>query len=152
MDEMFDEEFSGTYIKIYNIVQNHAGTKYGVIYFDDGDWRVRTFGKTKRSVDEIKNTEINMNELLGLDNWTMVDPATHYSLGGCCFVDDETIFVGVFHSHSMTHHHCLIDLNTRQLIGNKQSHFLADSSERNFLVDCYYDSEKDECFSFYRGG
>jgi len=151
-NETFDEEFAGSYIKIDNIVQNMTGTKYGVICFDDGVWRIRTFGKEERTEAEIKASEINVNDLLGLDNWTMVDPATNYTFGSCCFVDDNTLFVGVYHSHSMTHHHCMIDLKTKALIGKKQSHFIEDSSARNFLVNCYYNVEKDECYSFYRGG
>jgi hypothetical protein len=39
------ESFKGDHIKIKDIQQNSAGTKYAVMFFDDGFFKIRTFGQ-----------------------------------------------------------------------------------------------------------
>ena len=62
---MFEDVIKGTYIKIKDIEQNDAGTKYAVTYFDDGKFRLKTFDKEK-----VLNA-VEINELLIIDDWTM---------------------------------------------------------------------------------
>lgn len=41
----FEEEIAGDYIKVNKIAQNRSGTKFAVVYLDDGRFRMRVFGK-----------------------------------------------------------------------------------------------------------
>ena len=70
----FEEKIGGEstdYIKMKEVEQNSSGKKYAFCYFNDGNWFLRNFEKIKRTEDEIKENELNINELLGIDKWTM---------------------------------------------------------------------------------
>jgi len=43
------ESFSGEFIKVKDVQQNAAGTKYAVMFFDDGLFKIRTFGQETRN-------------------------------------------------------------------------------------------------------
>ena len=45
---MFVEHFRGTYVKMKEIEQNSDGTKYCIVYMDDGVWKLRIFNKDQR--------------------------------------------------------------------------------------------------------
>jgi len=53
------------------VEQNSTGKKYALMYIDDGKFRMRVFEKTQRSEDEIKRTEVDINALIGINNYTM---------------------------------------------------------------------------------
>lgn len=70
----FEERVGGEgsdYIKMKEVEQNSKGDKYAFVYFNDGKWMLRNFGKVKRTEEEIKQNELDINELVGIDNWTM---------------------------------------------------------------------------------
>jgi hypothetical protein len=41
----FEDKIEGQYIKIKDIEQNEAGTKYAAAYFDDGLFKFKVFDK-----------------------------------------------------------------------------------------------------------
>ena len=84
----FEEELVGSFIKVKEIEQNDHGTAYACVYFNNGVWFLRTFGKISRTVEQIRKNEININDIFGLDDYTMVNEAFYDPFGGCCFVDD----------------------------------------------------------------
>jgi len=48
----FEELIGGhpnQYIKVEEVAQNEDGTRYAVVYNDDGKFRLRTFGKKMRT-------------------------------------------------------------------------------------------------------
>jgi hypothetical protein len=53
------------------IAQNAEGTKYAMVYFDDGKFLMRTFSRTERTEEEIKKNEVCFNDLLGINDHTM---------------------------------------------------------------------------------
>ena len=53
------------------ISQNPEGTKYAMVYFDDGKFMLRTFGRQERSDEEIKKNEVCFNDLIGINDHTM---------------------------------------------------------------------------------
>jgi len=72
----FEEKIGGDkdqYIKCKEVELNSTGKLFAVCYFDDGLFRVRIFGRITRSVPEIEETEIKVNEICGIDNYTMVN-------------------------------------------------------------------------------
>jgi len=104
----FNEKVGGeanSYIKLKDIEQNETGDQYACIYFNDGIWILRTFGKEERTQEQIKNNEVVINELLGgIDNYTMVNEPFQDPFGTCCFVDDAMLYVNVFHNYTTTHY------------------------------------------------
>lgn len=72
----FEEQIGGKpdqYIKVKEVEQNASGTRFACAYFDDGLFKFRTFGKTTRTSEEIKKEEVNVNELFGIDRYTMAN-------------------------------------------------------------------------------
>lgn len=61
----------GDYIKVKEIEQTPDGKKYGVIYNNDGLFILRIFGQEKRMLEEIKESEVCINDLLSLNDYTM---------------------------------------------------------------------------------
>ena len=44
------------------LAQNEVGDKYALVYFDDGKFRLRTFGRDKiRTPEEIADNEMDIN-------------------------------------------------------------------------------------------
>jgi len=51
-DMTFEEKIGGgqdSYIKLKEVEQNSKGNKYAIVYFDDGNFRLRSFGKSSRT-------------------------------------------------------------------------------------------------------
>lgn len=72
----FEELIGGQpdqYIKVKDVEQNPKGTYYACVYFDDGKFYLRTFGKNTRTPYEVQQNELNINELLGINNYTIAN-------------------------------------------------------------------------------
>jgi hypothetical protein len=61
---------------------------------------LRNFGKEKRTDQEIADNEVNINELIGLDDYTMPCEDLPDPFIVCCFVGDTKIFVALFHGYT----------------------------------------------------
>jgi len=70
----------------------------------------------------------------------------------CCFIGGDQLFVALFHNHKLLHKHFIYDLKKREIVGKVHDFSLADSSEENFPVDCFYNDEKNKVDIFYRQG
>ena len=68
----------------------------------------------------------------------------------CCFVTDDLIFVNLFHNKQKQHHHFFYHLSTKQL--TQKTVIDIDSNNKNFPVKCFYKSEYNEIYTFYRQG
>jgi hypothetical protein len=67
---------------------------------------LRTFGKEK----EDKVTETNLNDLLGIDDWTMAVSEFPDPFITCCFTSSSVLFINLFYSYSCKHYHFYYDL------------------------------------------
>jgi hypothetical protein len=67
----FEERVFGNYIKLKEVEQNSSGEKFAVVFLDDGIFKLRTFGDKTRSSEEIQENEVNLNEMLEINNFTM---------------------------------------------------------------------------------
>jgi len=50
---------------------------------------LRTFGKATRTKEEIDATEVNFNEILGINNYTMANESLTNPFINCVFITDE---------------------------------------------------------------
>ena len=105
---------------------------------DDGNFKIRVFGETNRTQSEIDQNELDINKELGLNNHTMPINDFPDPFISCVFIDDNLIFVNLFHNATLTHYHFfykfeedenkniiskkLLDLENREIItGNLDS-------------------------------
>ena len=96
----FEEKVGGPdakYIKLKEVEQNSAGTHFAIVYMDDGYFKLRTFGETTRDEEEIKETELDINKELGLNNYTIPIHNFPDPFITCCFCNEEWIYVNLFH-------------------------------------------------------
>lgn len=90
------------------------------MYIDDGKFRLRVFGKEQRNVLQVNLMDIKINEMFGLDNFTMPNEVFMDPFITCCFTEDDQIFVNFYHSHSLTHYHFIWDIKAKNVIGTPQ--------------------------------
>lgn len=147
----FEEVITGNYIKLKETEQNSAGKYYAVAYFDDGIFFLRHFGKENRSETEIADSIIRINDLLNIDNWTMVYPGFPDPSVTCTFVGDTKIFINLFHNPTLTHYHFIYDFKEKAIFGEITS-IVMNSNKKNFPYKCFYNDDKNEVYSFYRQG
>lgn len=117
-------------------------------YINDGNFRLRTFGETNRSEQEIEENELNVNSVLDINNHTMPIDNFPDPFITCCFVSDDLIFVNLFHSALLTHFHFFFNWKTRESSG--VTRMKIDSNDKNFPFKCFYNEEDNEVYSFYR--
>ena len=66
---------------------------------------MRIFGKEQRTDEEARRSEINLSEILGLNDFVTPIEEFPEPFINCCFVNDDKIFVQLFHNHYMIHYH-----------------------------------------------
>jgi len=103
----------------------------------------------KRSPEEIKGNELDINGLLGIDNWTMCIPGFPDPFINCAFITDSRLFIVLFHNHSLTHYHFIYDMDKKQLVG-KVNELKMDCSKKNFPYKTFYNETANEVYCFYR--
>ena len=167
--QIFQEKFGEhdyQYIKMKEVQQNANASMFAVPYFDDGKFYIRGFviddtalqrakeQKTfvTRSKEEILSNELDINKLLGLNDWTMVIEGFMEPSMTCCFISHSAIFVSVFYNPKLEHHHFIYDLETKKVLQGPVKVDLGclDSTKKNFPVSCFFNDEDDEIYTFYR--
>ena len=68
---LFEEDFTGTCIKMLEVEQNFTGKYFAAPYMDDGLFRVRTFGFEFRTPKEVEEDELKINELFGINDYSV---------------------------------------------------------------------------------
>lgn len=95
--------------------------------------------------------ELDVNEALGgLNNHTVPIYNFPNPFITCTYIDEVVIFVNLFHSKTATHYHFFYNADTREIFGITKIEM--NCSHQNFPVKCFYSSEENEVFSFYRQG
>jgi hypothetical protein len=88
-----------------DVEQNFAGNHFAAAYMDDGLFRVRTFGFDSRTREEIEREELKINELIGIDDYSVAITDFPDPFIICCFISTSCIFVNFFYTHSQIHYH-----------------------------------------------
>lgn len=96
-----------------------TGNKFAAAYSDDGKFYIRVFGKIKRSEAQIKKEEISLNDLLDINNFTMCHNVFPDPFITCCFVDSDTLFVGLFYNFDQTHIHFYLNIKEKKIVDDK---------------------------------
>ena len=68
-----------------------------------------------------------------------------------CFVNDDRIFVSLFHKMTLTHWHFFYSHKDMMIVG-KPFQLKIDCSELNFPYDTFYDNLRQNVYIFYRQG
>lgn len=153
---VFEEKIGGKpeqYIKCKEIEQNGDGTQYALAYYDDGKFRIRTFGRNQRTEDEIVVEEFDVNTALGIDDHTMVNSGFDDPFINIEFVTDDRLFVNLFHNETITHYHFLYDIQNKRILDEVSTSIkFENSSKQNFPQKCFYNDDRSEFYAFYQEG
>ena len=150
----FDEQIGGQeedYIRIKEVEQNYKGDKYAFVYANDGNFKLRVFGKQRRDESEIQENEFDINKALDINNYTMPIQGFADPFSTCSFIDDDRIFVQLFYNFDRTHWHFIYDHSKRAIEGAPFSQKLV-CSAKNFPYKSFYNTDDNEIYSFYRQG
>lgn len=153
--QTFEEKIGGTdnsYIKLKEVEQNAAGDGFAIAYFDDGNFRIRTFGEKTRTEAEIAAEELDVSKALGLDNHTMPIDNFPDPFITCTFVTDELLYANLYHTPTRTHHCFVYNIKTKAVTSHQAIPMPEKSTKQNFPYKCFYSEEDNEVFSFYRQG
>jgi len=81
------------YIRVKEVEQNYAGTKYAFVYANDGNFKLRVFDKNERPLEEALAQEFDINTAIGINDYTMPIQGFADPFATCSFIDDNRIFV-----------------------------------------------------------
>lgn len=109
----FEEEFKGNYLKMKDVETNLSSTKFAVVFNDDGVFKLRTFGRKTRTPEEIKDSEVNLNDLIGIDDKTMAVSNFPDPFITCCFVSDNILFINLFYNYECIHYHFFFSIQEK---------------------------------------
>jgi hypothetical protein len=123
-----------------------------MVFFDDGKFLLRTFSREERTEEEIQKNEVCFNDLLGINDYTMPVQNFPDPFITTCFVNDNLLFIQLFHCDTLTHYHLFWDIEKHAIIGKPYSVVMEGSSKRDFPYKCFYNDEEDEIYAFYRQG
>jgi hypothetical protein len=138
----FEEKLGGkenSYIKFKEVEQSPSGDFYCAAYLDDGIFKIRTFGQTTRTQEEIDAEEFNVNEHLQIDNYTMPIQNFPDPFITCAVINKECIFVNFFHNATLTHHHFFYWPKKREITSHTTVKL--DSNNKNFPYRCFYNPD-----------
>ena len=116
----FEEQVGGSedsFIRLKEVEQNSTGKKYAIAFIDDGQFRLRVFGKETRSPEVIRKEEFDINKALGINNYTMPIQGFSDPFITCSFITDDRIFIQLFYNYSLSHYHFVYDHSKMQIEG-----------------------------------
>jgi hypothetical protein len=114
----FEEKVGGEetdFIKAKDVEQNSTGDLFALAYFNDGQFNLRTFGTVTRSLSEIQEEELDINQPLGLDKSTMPINQFAEPFVTCTFVTNDLLFINLFHNYKLEHHHFVYSRGTKEI-------------------------------------
>ena len=109
--------------------------------------------------------ELNINKMIGEDKtadenkdsgglnnnmiciYSFADP-----FANCCFINDEFIYVCLYHNVSHSHYHFIWNTKQNFRRGRIVKIKFENGSRTNFPYKSFYNAEKNEIYTFYRQG
>ena len=104
----------------------------------------------RSSAEEIAAAELDINQELGLDDYTMPIDNFPDPFITCTFINNDLIYVNLYHTATTTHHGFVYNHVTRAISSHQAIQM--NSNNQNFPYKCFYSAEDNEVFSFYRQG
>ena len=50
---------------------------------------------------------MNVNNILGIDDYTMCNEMFPDPFGTCCFLNNDALYLNVFHNNTLVHYNCI---------------------------------------------
>ena len=119
-EKTFDMQIGGnpdSFIRTKEVEQNDKGTKYAIVFIDDGKFKLRVFDKEKKEQHQFVDEEVDINSFLGINDYTMPIQGFADPFITCSFITDTKVFVQVFYNADLTHYHLIYDFETRSIVG-----------------------------------
>lgn len=73
---------------------------YALVYYNNGNFFLRTFGRQPRSKEEIEANELNLNQLFDLDDKTSVIDQLVDPFITCAFIDANRLFINFYYNYT----------------------------------------------------
>ena len=112
----FEEHYYGTYLKMKEVEQNDKGNLFHVCYMDDGVFKIRIFNKDEPADKDDQNKGFNINEVLGLNNYTIPVAGFPDPYITSCFIDNDRIFVNLFHNVELKHYQFIYSIKENAIV------------------------------------
>ena len=107
--------------------------------------------------------ELNINKLIGddktvdenkdgngLNNHTMCISSFPDPFANCCFINEDFIYVCIYHNASSSHYHFIWNIQQNYRRGRIVKIKFENGSRSNFPYKSFYNEMKNEIYTFYR--
>lgn len=101
-----------------------------------------------RTPQEIKDNELDVNKIMGINNFTLPISGFSDPYITATFVSDDEIFANLFHNNELIHYHFFYNFETKVIRGCKK--IKIECSDMNFPYKCFYNEDQGMVYSFYR--
>jgi len=108
---MFHHDLKGEYIKAKEVIQNSDASLFCCPYFDNGTFRLLVFDKDR------VHRDFNINQAIKMDTKTRPNDNFQEPMMSACFVENDTIFVNIFHSKDLQMHHFIYSVSDNLIVG-----------------------------------
>ena len=71
------------------------------------------------------------------DNYAMANEPFSDPFGTCCFLNDDVLYLNVFHNYTLTHYHCIWSIPGKETVGPIVKLKL-ESNLRNFPLKSFH--------------
>jgi|TARA_B110000285_G_scaffold233155_1_gene306099 hypothetical protein len=113
---------------------------------------MRYFDKEERTIEQIEENEVDVNALLGLNNYTMPIQGFADPFITACFITDDLIFIDLFYNNTLLHYHFIYDCKKRCIKDNKIYNREMKCTHKNFPQKSFYNDIDNMVHIFYRQG
>jgi hypothetical protein len=136
----------GTYINAKEIEQRDDSLMFCLPFLNKGLFFILIFSQNK-ILDQV-----DVNTLLGIDDSTIPNENVQEPMINCCFKDDDTLFVNLYHPKTMSNWHFLYSIKDSILVGHAYSNVIGNEDSLNFPIKTFFNHYKNEACVFYRQG
>jgi hypothetical protein len=139
-----EHAIKGKRIRVKDIEQNNSGDQFCLTYIDDGLFKLKVFDSSK------VRKEFEINEAIGIDNSTVSLICVREPMINCCYVDNDTIFVTLFHNQTAMNWHFLYKISENSIVPGTTKSTKINQPVLNFPVKALFCALAQEIYWFYR--
>lgn len=143
----FRHEVHGEYIKMNQIEQSDDGKTFCFCYQDNGRFLALFMNQTGKVL-----RQLNVSEHLVIDDLSKPITGFWEPLITAAFIDNDRVLVAVYHRIQKKQYHFTYSVSKGKSLSQTTVLEIKNCTELNFPIKCFYSSEYNECYVFYRQG
>ena len=134
-EEVFSQDFKGTYIKMNCIEQTDDGAIFGVAYQDNGHFSVMFIDNKGNVLDDL-----NVSKLLSLNDESTPISGFFEPLITVCFLPNAKAMIAVYHRIQQKQYHFIYSYKDKKMEGKTIQTAIQDTNQSNFPIKSFYSS------------